>query len=593
MLRQERPLTIASRLQSDTRPTGVGKQPDFHARILRAHALRCTGAMKLHAFLFGQLWNEGVRQIFGIPGDFVLNLYEALEADGRFQLIRLSHEPAVGFAADGAARITAGLGVCCVTYGAGGLNMINPVACAYAEQSPLVILSGGPGRLEKRAEVHVHHEVKSFESQLKVYQEVTEFAAILDDPLTAAAQIRKAIEVALKIKRPVYLEIPRDMVFADIVVPPIVEQFELKIDDAAVDEAAQEIIARLTAAERPVLIVGVEVHRFELRDQVIRLAERLQIPVASSFLGRGVFPTRHPQFIGTYLGVVSPQPLRERVERSDCILLLGEQISDTGLGISATRLGDANLLVAIARDVYIRHHRYQNTPLDRLVAQLLEWPDLRRFQKTPGGPEVAGSQLSPEVLEPMTDDEPIKVRHVIGVLNDFLADHQDLPIVADTGDCLFASVDVCADEIIAPAYYATMGFAIPAALGVQVASGRRALVLVGDGAFQMTGCEIAHAPEYHCNPIVVLFDNARWEMLQAFFPEARYNGTVAWPFATLAELWGGRGFDARTPRQLRDALAAASREDRFTLIDVKLQQGDVSPILRGFVSAFKQRVYSA
>jgi indolepyruvate decarboxylase len=528
------------------------------------------GAMKLHTFLFGQLWNEGVRQIFGIPGDFVLNLYEALEDDGRFQLIRLSHEPAVGFAADGAARITAGLGVCCVTYGAGGLNMINPVACAYAEESPLVILSGGPGRLEKRAEVHVHHEVKSFESQLKVYQEVTEFAAILDDPRTVASQIRKAIEVALKVKP--------------------VDHFELKVDAAAADEAAEEIIARLTAAKRPVLLVGVEVHRFQLRDQVIALAERLNVPVASSFLGRGVFPTRHPQFIGTYLGVASPPALRERVEQSDCVLLLGELISDTWLGVSATRLGDANLLIAVARDVYIRHHRYQNTPLDHLVARLLASPDL---PSKPGGPEAAASQLSPEILKPMSDDEPIKVRHVIGVLNDFLAGHQDLPIVADTGDCLFASVDVRADEFIAPAYYATMGFAIPAALGVQIASGRRPLVLVGDGAFQMTGAEIAHATEYHCNPIIVLFNNSRWEMLQVFFPDAGYNDTVAWPYAKIAELWGGRGFDVRTPRQLRDALAAATREDRFTLIEVQLQRGDVSPILRGFVSAFKQQVYSS
>src|SRR5690242_12319982 len=170
--------------------------------------------MQLKTFLFDQLWNEGVRHIFGLPGDFVLNLYEALEDDGRFQLVRFSHEPAVGFAADGAARMTNGLGVCCVTYGAGGLNLINPVACAYAEESPLVILTGGPGRLEKRRAIPVHHEVKSFDSQLNVYREVTEYAAILDDPSTAAEQIVHAIEVALKTKRPVYLEIPRDMVFA-------------------------------------------------------------------------------------------------------------------------------------------------------------------------------------------------------------------------------------------------------------------------------------------------------------------------------------------------------------------------------------------
>src|SRR5262249_18987788 len=170
-----------------------------------------------------------------------------------------SHEPGVGFAADGAARMgTSGLGVCCVTYGAGGLNMINPVACAYAEESPLIVITGGPGRAERAADIHVHHEVKTFESQLKVYQEVTEDAAILDDRRSAASHIRKAIEVALKKKRPVYLEIPRDMVDADIDVPAVVEHIALPVDDAAVEEASQEILARLGRAQHPAIIAGVE-----------------------------------------------------------------------------------------------------------------------------------------------------------------------------------------------------------------------------------------------------------------------------------------------------------------------------------------------
>src|SRR6478735_7978266 len=151
--------------------------------------------MQLKTFLFDQLWNQGVRHIFGIPGDFVLNLYEALEDDRRFQLVTLSHEPGVGFAADGAARITNGLGVCVVTYGAGGLNLLNSVACAYAEESPLIVITGGPGKSEKRLGVQVHHEVKSYDSQFKIYQEVTEYGAVLDDPKTAASQIRKAIDV--------------------------------------------------------------------------------------------------------------------------------------------------------------------------------------------------------------------------------------------------------------------------------------------------------------------------------------------------------------------------------------------------------------
>ena len=388
-----------------------------------------------------------------------------------------------------------------------------------------------------------------------------------------------------------YLEIPRDMVSAEIDPPVEGEPVHMSLadDPDAVEEAAREIIERLNAAERPVLIVGVEVHRFHLREQVVRLAERLNLPVASSFLGRGVFPTLHPQFVGTYLGVVSPPALRETVERSDCVLLLGELVSDTSLGVSADCLDRTNLLIAVARDVYIRHHRYPNAPLDRLVPRLLESPNLPRNRTRAG---AFRDHVSPEALERGQDGEPIRVRHVIYEVNEFLADHPDVPFVSDTGDCLFAAVDIRSNEIVAPAYYATMGFAVPAALGVQIATGRRPLVLVGDGAFQMTGPEVSHAPEYSCNPVIVLFNNTRWEMLQAFFPDAAYNATVSWPYARLAELWGGRGFVARTPDELRSALAAAWAGDSFALIEVTLEPGDVSPILSGFVRAFKARVYT-
>ena len=135
-----------------------------------------------------------------------------------------------------------------------------------------------------------------------------------------------------------------------------------------------------------------------------------------------------------------------------------------------------------------------------------------------------------------------------------------------------------------------MGFAVPAALGVEIAGGRRPIVLVGDGAFQMTGPEISHAPLYGCRPIVVVLNNTRWEMLQAFFPDAGYNGTVPWPFAQLAELWGGRGFNARTPGEFTRALNDAWQGERFAIVDVALQRGDLSPILRGFVQAFKAKL---
>ena len=164
--------------------------------------------------------------------------------------------------------------------------------------------------------------------------------------------------------------------------------------------------------------------------------------------------------------------------------------------------------------------------------------------------------------------------------------------MSDTGDCLFAAVEIRSNDCVAPAYYATMGFAIPAALGLQVSSGRRPLVLVGDGAFQMTGPEIAHAAALGCNPIVVLLNNNRWEMLQAFYPARplQRHGVVA--------VCPARRAVGRTRCRGRRRWASCARrcarrgsESRFTLIEVPLAKGDISPVLSRFVTAFKERVY--
>jgi indolepyruvate decarboxylase len=275
------------------------------------------------------------------------------------------------------------------------------------------------------------------------------------------------------------------------------------------------------------------------------------------------------------------------VEESDCVLLLGELISDTSLGVSAHLLNERNLILCVARDVFIGHHRYQNAPLEMVVSRLLD-----RFssQSVPGDRLVAPAPPTPVRLGEDRDTAPIRMVDVIDVMNEFVEQHPDMPLVADTGDALFAAVDIRANDCLAPAYYATMGFAVPAALGAQISSGRRPLVLVGDGAFQMTGPEISHAPAYGCTPIVVLLNNGRWEMLQSFFPDAGYNETAPWPFAQLVELWGGRGFQAATARGLREALSEAWREECPTLVEVRLARGDISPVLRGFVEAARDHV---
>jgi indolepyruvate decarboxylase len=168
-------------------------------------------AQPLAKQLLRALHDHGAREVFGIPGDFALPLFDAIESSGLLPLYTLSHEPSVGFAADAAARIRGGISVAAVTYGAGALNLVNPIAAAYAEKSPVVVLSGAPGSSERAGGLLVHHQARTLDSQFEIYREITCAQARLDDPARAPAEIARVLAAALRASRPVYLEIPRDM----------------------------------------------------------------------------------------------------------------------------------------------------------------------------------------------------------------------------------------------------------------------------------------------------------------------------------------------------------------------------------------------
>jgi indolepyruvate decarboxylase len=539
---------------------------------------RPAGRPTLGRFLLDQLVEAGVSDIFGIPGDFILRLCQVIDEDPRVAFRTLSHEPGVGFAANGAARAGQAPGVACVTYGAGALNMVNPIAAAYAEKTPVLVLTGGPGREERSRGILVHHQVKSFESQCRVYREVTAYQAVLDDPETAAEQVRHAIDVCRLHSLPVYLEVPRDMVDCEVVMTPV-RQVAVPVEAGAVAEAAAEAAAKIAAAERPVLVVGVEVHRFGLAPRVAELAEHLGLPVVSTFMGRGTFHDDHPQYAGVYLGPASPPGVRELVEESDGLLFLGALLADTNMGVRLSAIDPRKMVLANSRRVDIGFHRYADVPLPDFVAALLARPDGRR---RPFLEDHAAFGRRPFMR---ADDEPspgpIRVATMVAEINRFFAEHGEMPVVADTGDCLFASHEIDTQEVMASAYYATMGFGVPAALGFETASGRRPLVLVGDGAFQMTGAEMIHALRWDLEPIVLVMKNGSWEMLQSFLPTG-YNTLPDWHYAEAARLWGAAAWTATTAGELRAALAAARAERRASLIEVPLARGDISDTLYSF-----------
>jgi|RhiMetdeSRZDD1v2_1073273.scaffolds.fasta_scaffold00413_9 indolepyruvate decarboxylase len=527
------------------------------------------------------LKDHGAGEIFGIPGDFVLPFFKVIEQSGILPHYTLSHEPAVGFAADAAARYRCGLGVAVVTYGAGAFNLVNPIAGAYAERSPVVVIAGAPGARERASGFLLHHQARTVDTQAAVFREITCDQAVLDDPPTAPEQIARVLRSARERSLPVYIELPRDMGgVAAGAVPVLPRQ---PADQGALAECADEILAKLARAGSPVIIVDVEVRRYGVEDRVAALARKLAIPVVTTFMGRGLLEDAPDVVAGTYLGAAGHPAVTKLVERADMLLLLGVIVSDTNFALSQRRLDPRRTVLAIDRQVRIGHHAYAEVPIEDLVDALLA-----RVRPRPAArkPKRRSAVAYPRGLP--SDDAPIAPSDVARAVNDLFDRHGHMPMTADMGDCLFTAMEIENTALAAPGYYAGMGFGVPAGMGVAAATGRRPMILVGDGAFQMTGWELGNCRRYGLDPIVVLFNNRSWEMLRVFQPESAFNDLDDWHFADLAGSLGGHGERVATRRQLAAALeAAVRRRGLFSLIEVMLPRGATSDTLARFVAGFK------
>lgn len=537
---------------------------------------------KLADYLFKRITDCGVDCTFGIPGDFILPLYAA-QAKLGLKTVVMTHEPSVGYAADAYARLR-GLGIAMVTYGAGGLNMINPIGLAYAEESPVIVLSGGPETRYRSQKPLLHHCVKSFETQYNVYAEVTESQAILTNPATAQEDIDRVFDTTLKHSRPGYVEIPRDMVNCEIGITSRAPA-SLEAASPAVEEAIVDIIERLSAAKKPVLFVGVEVRRFNLKDKVIALAEALNIPVVTSILGKATFPETHRNFIGNYFGQFGNPKVREYVESSDCVISLGTVLTEMETAGYTAKLQTKSLIQSTAREVTIGYHTYSGVDLKSLVEELLA----RATSKVKPTMRFSIPSIPGEEIAPAPGTKELTVAAMIEDLNGLMSDSYS--VVSDVGDCLYAGMSLKTDIFIAPGYYSSMGFGVPAGIGAQIANPkRRSIILVGDGGFQMTGMEISTAVKLGLNPIVIVFNNASYAMLRFIDQKRDYYDLPRWDYTALARAVGGKGMQATTRVDFQKALKDAQASDGLFLIDAVISEDDISPTLKRLTDHFGAKV---
>jgi len=553
--------------------------------------------MALGDFLVAYLRRAGVTHIFGLPGDLVLGLFHRFGRERALEIVTFSHEPTVGFAADGYARSTRRMGVVCVTYGAGGHNVVNPVAGAYAEQVPLLVVSGGPGEAEQKLS-GIHHQVKDVESQCRVFSEVTCAARIVRHPERAAEEIHEVVRAIHDEHRPGYLEIHRDMVNVEIHVPPHVREWDgtfprPESDARKLEEAVADAMRWIRAAKRPVLIGGLELFRDGAERDFRRLAEKLGVAVVTTVDAKGVFPMDHPLHMGIHVGPFSPPAIQKRVRDADLVLALGTLLTDMNLGAAKPQVKRDRSIWALGDRVNVSFHQYTEVQLRDFVAALARErvPRFREkvvYQDNLERPRGAASAAAAARAAKAS----LTNNGLLLEVNEFLASHRGYHVLAESGDMLFGGLEVRlrgGGLYFAQGYYASMGFAVPASLGVQLGTGVRPLVLCGDGGFQMTGSEISHAPRLGLSPVVVLVNNAGWGIFRPVSPRADLLSIPDWPYAELAQSWGGVGFVAETRGELRDALRAAHEVREFVLIECKLPPDELSPITRRYIRASAKR----
>ncbi|MDX1917538.1 MAG: thiamine pyrophosphate-binding protein [Candidatus Caenarcaniphilales bacterium] len=537
--------------------------------------------MKLCDYIYKRLEELGIGHVFCIPGESVQELYRSL-LKSNLKNVLLSHEVCCGYAADAYSRLM-GLGAVLVSYGVGSLNMTNAVGQAYAESSPLIVISGGPSLSERKKYPLLHHKVRTFETQQRVFAEITAMSIIIDSPLDAANKLELAFQTALQYKKPVYIEIPRDISQVEIHSLPLVTQD--MSDLGMLKEALDEVVALLNQAKKPVILAGVEAARLKLRKEVLDLIEKTGLPAANTLLDKSILREDHPQSLGTFFGTLSNPRAARYLEEADLILSIGVILSDINLGMFTFPIDRTKMIEARIDSLRVKHHSYPEVTLEMFLKGLLDHAGIKSREIRLDPPALTFMCFQPE-------DKKISAGSLELILNQFL-NRQDAPsyrIVSDVGDCLFVGQALYITKetaFLSPAYYLSMGFAVPGAIGAQIADPKlRPIVLVGDGAFQMTGLELISAHRLGLNPIIVLMNNGVYGTLKSVESDPIPNSYDIgnYDYTKLAQMTGGVGMVVETESQFAQALAECENkyQNQIVLLDIRLAVDDITSVLKTF-----------
>lgn len=543
-------------------------------------------------FLNLRLKQMGILHLFGVPGDFNLSYLEQVEADSQLEFIGNCNELNAAYAADGYARIN-GFAALTTTYGVGDLSAINGIAGAYAENVPVVHISGIPPLHVVQKGTLVHHTLVdgNYDNIMNCMKEFTVAQTRLT-PANAAFEIDRVLRQCFLDRRPAHIQLPSDITHVKIEVT----DRPLDLSYPAVEpELLQSAVAKLCevigSAKNPALLIDNEASVFGVTSLLNDLSQKCSIPFASMLTAKNIMDEGSPRYVGTYVGGASQPNVRSTIEQSDCLIGVGVRFSDVGTGVFTHQIATENYIEIKPYALTIFGQDYPGIEIGQLLVELNKKVAPRKLIK----PILEKQQ--PQVID-VPEQQKLSQDILWSAVADFLKEDDVIIGEVGTSNSALAGLKLPATaKYIAQPLWGSIGYTLPALLGSLLAAPeRRQILFIGDGSFQLTVQELSTIIRHGLKPIIFLLNNGGYTIERLIMGEnAAYNDIQNWHYTEIPGVFNGKhqykSCVVETAGQLKQTLDTMHQFDGLTFIELKLPAMDAPLSLKKFASVIARFDY--
>jgi pyruvate decarboxylase len=532
------------------------------------------------SYLAKRLSQIGLNHHFAVAGDYTLVLLDQLLTNKDMKQVYCSNELNCGFSAEGYARAN-GAAAAVVTFSVGALSAFDAIGGAYAENLPVILISGAPNTNDKAADHLLHHTLGThdFTYQLEMARKITCAAVSIAFASEAPEKIDYAIRTALREKKPAYIEIACNISAAPCAAPGPISAIidEEPSDPQSLAAAVDAAVEFLRSKTKPVLLIGSKLRAAGAEKQAVELAEALGCCVAVMAAAKSFFPENHPQFIGIYWGEISSPGVQAMVDWSDSVVCIGTLFNDYAtVGWTAQPTGPG-VLTADQNHVHMEGHEFSRIHLRDFLSALACKVEKRDASMI----EHARLRTRPANEVAAEPDTKLTRAEMVRQIRPLVT--PEATVLAETGDSWFNGVALKLPggaRFEVEMQWGHIGWSVPAAFGYALgAPERQVIVMIGDGSFQLTAQEVAQMIRLKL-PVLIFLVNNHGYTIEVEIHDGPYNNVKNWDYAGLIKVFNaedgqGLGFRATNGGELAQAIkAAGANRDGPTLIECIIDRDD-------------------